>query len=65
MPGFEPRSLMDRLMSVCIHLLACAIAVYVSVRLVLVVAWPLLVMVGAVVVLSGLLVFLRYRSRGW
>jgi hypothetical protein len=65
MRAFEPPRFLDRLMSICLHLLACAIALYVAVRLVLAVAWPLLVMVGAVAVVIGALAVVRYRSRGW
>ena len=66
MPAFKPqRSFLDRLVSAGLRLLACAIAVYVAVRLVLDVAWPLFVLVGIFAVASGALAFLHYRNRGW
>jgi hypothetical protein len=65
MPGFNPRSPLDRLMIACSRLLACAVADCVTVPLVLAMARPLLSIAGIVFAAAGAAAFLRYRNRDW
>jgi hypothetical protein len=61
----DPRSAPDKLVKTCLSLLAAAVAVYVSVKLIEAV-WPALLVILGVSLFVGIAVFiLRARNRGW
>lgn len=63
--GSDPRSWLDKAVGVCLSLLACALALYVTVRLVQAVAVALLVILGISALVAGVVAWLRARNRGW
>jgi hypothetical protein len=65
MPVSDPRPWLDRLLSLCLTLLASAAAIYVAVRLIESVWTTLLVIVAVAAFLVLAVAVLRRRHRGW
>jgi hypothetical protein len=61
----SPREGLDRLVGVCLKLLASAIALYLAVCLIESILVPLLIGVGVVMVAGLGIALLRWRNRGW
>lgn len=62
---FRPSSWLDQLVGACFGLLAAAVALHVAARLIEQV-WPVLLLIGVVVVVvSGLVTVMRWRRQGW
>lgn len=65
MSNYDPRSLVDRIVGVCLSLLVGAVAVYIAVRLLQAVWVVLLVIVCVGIFLSLAVTLLRRRQRRW
>jgi len=65
MSNNDPRSLLDRLLGVCLTLLMGAAAIHIAVRLVEAVWTALLVILGVGAFVGLAWVFVRGRSQGW
>ena len=65
MPGHDPRSVLDKLVGVCLSLLVAAVAISVAVHLIEAVWAALLVILSVALFISLVVVVLRTRNRGW
>ena len=61
----DPRSFVNGLLGITLRLFACAVVLNVTLRLILAVAWPLIIMAGLVVLAISVLALLRRRRGGW
>lgn len=65
MSNSDPRSWLDKALGASLSLLACALALYVTVRLIQAVVVPLLVVLGIGAFVAFTVVLLRVKDRRW